>query len=390
MAKIGEGFDRYLHNVLDLEAVATRYHAEAAEHDTCVRESRGVGDALNKRFSSVFGVPASQGESWFTEGNDADDAEAEIGKCRRNVARALNVAEEILSLERTIRSATSNLSRGFEMGQAWTTLAENTLAKGDAGDAVECSCDEVLARLDGYKDTLAEVVQLQPDLMSVHHRFASAEQRVSVLADSIGAMVSRRPYRLPEMEAWAAAAATMLVERASVEGTTEAMERYRERLSTAVEQRSQIVADFLISLEKRRSAVANFRKEMEVWKAEIDVAKRSKRKVPIAEAIWQGVVIAGVLGGVWRAIGTANLGAFIEGATLGAFLGGPVLALFFRLLGLRPLGFLHRDIVDRSARAAVKGWERGKHDLAQAEALLQDLISQDPSDPAWDSQVARR
>ena len=187
MPKVAEGFESYIHDVLALEALATAYHAETAEHRTRVRESQGVGDALGERFSTTFGVALSEGESWFTEGSDADDTDAEIGGCRRKVARALNVAEEIQSLEGTVRSALSTMSRGFEIGQRWAALAESTLAGGEGGDASEASCDEVLEKLDGYKAALTEVVRLHRDMISAHEGFASVEQRVSPLVDAVRA-----------------------------------------------------------------------------------------------------------------------------------------------------------------------------------------------------------
>jgi hypothetical protein len=202
MAKSGGGFEQYIHDVLELDALATRYHAETADHHTRVRESQEVGDALRKRFSAAFGVAVSEGESesWLMEGGDTNDTEAEIGRCRRKVAHSLNVAEEIRSLEETVRSALSTMSRGFEIGQRWATLAESTLAKGEGGDSSEDSCDQALEKLDGYKAALTEVVRLHRDMISAHQGFASVEQRVSALVDAIRGLISKRPCRLPEME----------------------------------------------------------------------------------------------------------------------------------------------------------------------------------------------
>ncbi len=180
------------------------------------------------------------------------------------------------------------------------------------------------------------------------------------------------------------------------------MERYHDRLSAAVDQRSQIVSSFRDRLEKQRSDVASLRRETEGWKAQIGVANEDKRTVSFAGALRLGMVVAGVIGGTlsWFAAPDTYGSYYSQGehsrrlgnalclAFFGAAFGGPILGLVFRALRLRPLAWFRKDFMDNAALAAMQEWERGKRDLPQAEARLQDLISQDPSDPAWDAQPA--
>jgi hypothetical protein len=388
MAKIGEEFKQYVHNVLALDALGTAYGTETAEQGKQARESQEERAALDKGFLALFGTAVTGGKSWFVEGESADDTLLEIQQRRQKVARFLNVADEIQKQERSVHSALSGVDRRFEIGQGWAALAESTLAKWDGVDVPDESCDEALEGLDRYSEALAEVVQLHGAMISAHHGFASAEQRVSGLERTIRNMLSNRPCRLPEIETWATGATSLLEERTSVEGSTEALELYCGRLTSAIDQRKQIVANFRDGVAKLQSNIVAGRADQANWQTTFKTAEAMTRKADVTVCISS----AGVMCGIILALhGCVNAPTFIANGGFLGFFGGAILGVIIGAAVIGPLvwAFQPSYWVRREAmNTASARLEASTRDCANAELQLRELAALDPSDPAFDPAIS--